>query len=303
MACYTPVRCWRKNDGGITFTLSKARSADSGMKVPCGICIGCRLDRARQWATRIMHEAREYDDNYFVTLTYADNHLPDGSSLNYSDVQKFLKRLRKKRSRRIRYYCVGEYGGDTGRPHYHLCLFNCDCPDKYVWRKNAHEHVFYRSDELEKLWPLGHSDLSVLSEGNALYCARYIMEKQLGDYARDKRVDIVDGEILERPHEFAHMSKGIGKRYVEQFGSDIYEGSDPGYIIVDGRKVQVPRYYDDLLSADADIPVGKMRNCIDRTKAVKRARGRSRAADATPERLAVRQICAEDRMSRKERKL
>ena len=51
--------------------------------------------------------------------------------LRYEDVQLFLKRLREKIYRlygqKIRYYCVGEYGPEHYRPHWHLILsYDCD---------------------------------------------------------------------------------------------------------------------------------------------------------------------------------
>ena len=72
-----------------------------------------------------MIEAGQHTDNAFVTLTYADDQLPDGNSLCPEDVTKFLKRLRKRIDPvKIRYFLCGEYGeGSTSRPHYHLILF------------------------------------------------------------------------------------------------------------------------------------------------------------------------------------
>ena len=46
--------------------------------LPCGKCIGCRLDYSREWATRCALELLDYDINecYFVTLTYDEDHCP-----------------------------------------------------------------------------------------------------------------------------------------------------------------------------------------------------------------------------------
>ena len=97
--------------------------------VPCGRCMGCRLEKSRQWAVRCVHEAKFYEDNCFVTLTYAPEHLPKDGSLNRKHVQDFIKRLRRRLDdRKIRVFYCGEYGDKLRRPHYHLCLFNCDFP-------------------------------------------------------------------------------------------------------------------------------------------------------------------------------
>lgn len=74
MACYFP---WSQSLGSASRPLA------------CGQCIGCRLERARQWAVRIMHEASLYNVNSFVTLTYANAPV----SLVHRDYQLFQKRL------------------------------------------------------------------------------------------------------------------------------------------------------------------------------------------------------------------
>lgn len=44
--------------------------------VPCGRCIGCKLERSRQWAVRLMHEAQLHERTSFITLTYKTGNLP-----------------------------------------------------------------------------------------------------------------------------------------------------------------------------------------------------------------------------------
>ena len=78
MPCYHPLQGWRKQGGGITFNLRDG-FVDRPVTVSCGQCIGCRLERSRQWAIRCMHEASLHESNCFVTLTYSDDgikHLP-----------------------------------------------------------------------------------------------------------------------------------------------------------------------------------------------------------------------------------
>ena len=61
-------------------TMSSVARFDGKLTLPCGNCIGCRLERSRQWAVRCMHEASLYEDNCFLTLTYSPEFLPsDGS--------------------------------------------------------------------------------------------------------------------------------------------------------------------------------------------------------------------------------
>ena len=66
------------------------------MMVPCGKCVGCIKDKAREWSVRVANEGRMYENNCVVTLTYDDEHLPQDGSLHKSDYQKFLKLVRKR---------------------------------------------------------------------------------------------------------------------------------------------------------------------------------------------------------------
>lgn len=94
MACFYPLAAWQTDDGDIVF---KERGAiKRALTLPCGQCVGCRLERSRQWAVRCMHEASLYDQNAFVTLTYDQDHLPESGSLRYRDFQLFCKRARDK---------------------------------------------------------------------------------------------------------------------------------------------------------------------------------------------------------------
>ncbi|MEO5355656.1 MAG: hypothetical protein H7835_21005, partial [Magnetococcus sp. XQGC-1] len=89
-----------------------------------GQCVGCRLERSRQWAIRVMHEASQHEHNCFITLTYNDDNLPANGSLNYRHFQNFMKRLRKYYVEfTVRFYMCGEYGENFARPHYHACIF------------------------------------------------------------------------------------------------------------------------------------------------------------------------------------
>lgn len=99
MPCYRPVPAFfgaRLPSGkrAIVFTRAKCESFID-LKLPCGSCVGCRLERARQWAMRCMDEAQMHADNSFITLTFDEAHLPSNRSLDMSVFQKFMKRFRK----------------------------------------------------------------------------------------------------------------------------------------------------------------------------------------------------------------
>lgn len=218
------------------------RSGDRAIELPCGRCVGCRLDRALSWSVRCQHEAQLYRDNSFVTLTYDDQHLPVDRSLEYPHVQKFLKRLRwHAQLRRVRFFCAGEYGEQTERPHYHLLLFNWDFADKSRIGK-----ALFRSALLEDLWPYGQSSCGSVTPASAAYVSRYSLKKVYGQRATDHYVDPSTG-VFRRP-EFCTMSRrpGLGADWFERFSRDVLPCD---YVIVEGRKVRVPRFYNERYEA------------------------------------------------------
>jgi len=102
-------------------------------QLPCSKCIECRLEYARQWAIRCVHEAKMHEDNSFITLTYSNNNLKS-DKLIYKDYQDFMKRLRSSNPHKeIGMFVTGEYGEKTKRPHWHALLFNYR-PDDLIYK-------------------------------------------------------------------------------------------------------------------------------------------------------------------------
>ena len=135
---------------------------DQLIQIPCGKCIGCRLEYSRQWANRCMLELQYHDSAYFVTLTYNEEHVPRTGlhgemSLRKRDFQLFMKRLRKKYSDdRIRFYAAGEYGTTTQRPHYHAILFGLHLDDLQVY-KSKDSFKYFTSPGLQRVWSVVES--------------------------------------------------------------------------------------------------------------------------------------------------
>jgi hypothetical protein len=241
MACYRPLRAYapasgRNADGKLDISF-KPRYGYSEILLPCGQCIGCRLERSRQWAMRCVHEAQMYEHNCFVTLTYDDEHLPKDGSLNKRDITLFLKRLRKRYGAGIRFYQCGEYGELLQRPHHHAILFNFDFPDKQLWSVRDGVRL-YRSESLEQLWPYGYSTIGDVTFESAAYVARYCTKKITGKVA---------GEHYEgKMPEYATMSRrpGIGRAWLEKYKDDVYNYD---YVVLrNGLKLRPPRYYDEI---------------------------------------------------------
>jgi len=219
------------------------------MEVPCGTCILCREEQARQTAVRIYHEAQSYADNCFLTLTYSNNHLPPHGSLRYEDLVKFWKRLRKVVARRsqtdrttlprLRYYAVGEYGDRTLRPHYHACIFgHAFLTGRIV--VETHPHVLWTTEELEACWGLGQARVGDLNFATARYTAQYICKK-LRAKQKYVRVDEETGEMIALEQPRAFMSKNLGKNWWAQWHQQTI---DHDHVVIDGVPQKPPKAYD-----------------------------------------------------------
>ena len=246
MPCYHPIAAYQTVDGQVVFSERRYFDISRTLSLPCGQCVGCRLERSRQWAMRCLHEAKLHENNCFITLTYNDEHLPNDRSLHYRDFQLFMKKLRKKFGSKIRFYMCGEYGEKFDRPHFHACIFGFDFPDRKYWKQTGSGSKLYRSEELEKLWKYGFSSIGDVNFESAAYVARYIMKKVTGQGKHDqhyKFTDLSTGEVLEKKPEFNKMSlkPGIGYEWFKKYKSDVYPHD---YVIINGRKVRPPKYYD-----------------------------------------------------------
>lgn len=221
--------------------------------LPCKQCIGCRLDYSRQWAIRCTHEASLYEDNCFLTFTYANEHLPYRGNLNQKDMQDFWKKLRYYYSGvKIRYYYVGEYGDPkkTRRPHYHAILFNLDFEDKSYW-KTVKDHKYYTSKKLNEIWGKGFVVIGNVTFESAAYTARYVTKKINGKNAKDHYsvIDRGTGEVYQLTPEFSRCStaRGIGYEYYRKWKSDMYPSDE---CVVRGHVCKPPKYYDRILEQE-----------------------------------------------------
>lgn len=300
MACYHPIAAYRTADGSVVFSQLRRYDICSSIELPCGQCVGCRLERSRQWAMRCLHESSLYERNCFITLTYDEAHLPPDASLDYSHFQNFMKRLRFKfRGTRIRFYMCGEYGENFGRPHFHACLFNVDFDDKRVISRRDGV-TLYSSQLLSELWPFGFSSIGDVTFESAAYVARYIMKKITGDAAEShyRIVDSDTGEIRYRTPEFNHMSlkPGIGSEWLERYSLDVFPLD---YVVIRGVKVKPPKYYDRLIKRALDwyphfIEADSLHDDLIESRV---SRGVANRFDNTDARLAVREQVALARLS------
>lgn len=175
------------------------------MTVPCGKCVGCKLDYSRQWANRMILELKSNPKAVFVTLTYDNDHLPivtkdiwptdseadvplrrvDLPTLSKRDTQLFWKRLRKRfAGKRIRYFIAGEYGPRTHRPHYHAIIYGLgldDFEDLTLVKYNNLGQPIYTTPDLVDTWQNGHISVAPCTWHTCAYTSRYCLKKAFGD--------------------------------------------------------------------------------------------------------------------------
>ena len=206
------------------------------------------MNRAENWATRMMHEASLHEHNSFITLTYSDDNIPSHGSLAPDHVTLFFKRLRKALgSKKILYYYCGEYGENFSRPHYHIALFGYDFSNDRIPHRKTQSGEVYRSPLLERLWTYGFSEIGNLEYDSARYIAGYIQKKITGKKANDHYQTInQEGEILPLHPEFARMSRrpAIGLNWIKKFPDDIYNYDQ---CQVGSKVLRPPPYYDKWL--------------------------------------------------------
>lgn len=199
------------------------------IEVPCGSCIECRLEHARQWAFRCVKEAQQHKFNMMATLTYSEDTVPRSFGIDKEgelvptvtlckrDVQLFLKRLRKNTGQKFRYFYCGEYGEKRGRPHYHIIFFGLRLQDLKFWKFSILEwskekNQLFTSEIMNKTWQKGIVALNEVSFESCAYVARYVTKKYKGSDSEEhyKRL----GQVP----EYICMSRrpGIGEAFFEE---------------------------------------------------------------------------------------
>lgn len=246
MRCTDPRTVGFLDDGKTIAWSQKTYSKEfATFQLPCGQCLACRLEYARQWAVRCIHEAEMHEKNSFITLTYDDDHVGD-HRLHYEHFQNFMKRLRDHIDRnergyktleetQIGFFVTGEYGDKTKRPHWHAIIFNWSPADgvpKYI---TSQGHQTYSSKTLDDLWTSGITEFGSVTIDSAGYCARYAAKKL--SHGRDGT------------HDFDPISKkssrhAIGKTYIQKHFRSIF---NLGFLVLQGEKLAIPRYYEKWL--------------------------------------------------------
>lgn len=301
MACYSRLLAYRPSDGGRLRFESKhsaVHRTDNEFKLAlkCGQCIGCRLERAKDWAIRSVHEAQMHEHNSFLTLTYRDEDLPDDRGLDVSHWQNFAKLVRKHYGK-FRFLHCGEYSDPPYfRPHYHALVFGHDWKDERLkLRREPGKAQLYMAPGLQLLWPHGHHSIGDVSWTSASYVADYTLKKITGDRAKEhyERVDGKTGECWEVKPEYSTMSrnKGLGNTWFEKYYMEVYPEDQ---VRLEGRTLRPPAYYDGLLKK-------KDEEMHEKVETKRRKKVEENKDNQTEERLEVRREIAEAKIRLKNR--
>lgn len=275
MSCYHPIFAYKSKtvnpENGkskIVFAPPREMSRWESVQLPCGQCIGCRMEYSRQWANRCMLELQDHDSAFFCTFTYDNDHVPTSFypdpetgeaipslTLKKRDFQLLMKRIRRRfEDDHIRFYACGEYGGQTFRPHYHAILFGLHLNDLTPYktvRLGDQYYTYYNSSKLSSCWldddgnPIGFVVVGEVTWESCAYTARYMLKKLKG-----KDAVFYDAHHIEP--EFTLMSRkpGIARNYYVQnpglFDFDFINiGTPKG-----GKKFRPPRYFEKLYEKD-----------------------------------------------------
>lgn len=205
------------------------RNEEYPISVPCGKCLVCLSSKRSEWILRLEQEFKFSSGAMFVTLTFDRRHYPSNGSISKRDIQLYVKRLRKaifqKDGRvRIRYFAVGEYGGRTGRAHYHILLFNCDS-------ESAVRSAWCDSKGV----PIGIVHIGQVTQASIAYCTKYIVQT----------CEVPDMEVrgIEPPFRLMSRAYGIGGRYLSDAMVAWHRDGAKNYVMRDGVKARLPRFY------------------------------------------------------------
>ena len=231
----------------------KPITLSSGITVPCGHCMSCRVNYTSAWKLRLLYELSNWDKALFLTLTYDDLHLPGDLSIHKKELSAFFKRLRSELDYdgkgKIKFYACGEYGEKGGlvrngthagkfvkRPHYHAIVFGMspysEEDKEYIinaWQHRCEDWQFDRSRGVKcAIQPVCSEDIG--------YVTGYVQKKLSGDMGKQ--------EYGDKEPPFSLMSKGLGLEFALQNADRLRKN---GFTYMNGHKICLPRYYRDKL--------------------------------------------------------
>lgn len=275
---------------------------EDSVRVPCGKCYNCRMNRVQQWTFRLMQELKVSTSAYFVTLTYDNATVPiDGKGrmtllkntdqdLNLPDRKKmkvqiedrtvpgFMKRLRYYEEKDIKNGIISfdrykkiKTRGQIAAINKPIKMFAA--AEYGSKRKRPHFHLilFNVNDQrnIVNAWKLGGVHIAECNEATIMYTLKYMMKDQ------DDRPKGVQ-------KEFHLMSKGLGKNFIT---FDTIKNQSLDYInyvtTKQGFKIPTPRYYSNKMFTEYEEKDGKIRpkNVQEKKKIIKERKAKFVASE------------------------
>lgn len=213
------------------------------VNVPCGQCIECRKQKARNWQVRLNEEIKSHKYNYFVTLTFSPEGLQEivnkmhltntkvNAAAEYA-LRHSLERYRKKYKVSLKHWCVTELGHEgTERIHMHgLLMADHELNFKEIEKKKNGIIAKW------EFWKYGN-----------VFVGNYVNSRTINYIV--KYMNKID-EVHKDFKEIVLASPGIGKKYTENINNHILHQYRPGntidyYRLNNGAKVKLPKYYKD----------------------------------------------------------
>lgn len=240
---------------------------DSLEEIPCGQCMECRIHKSKELAQRALAEATMHNENYFITLTYDDEHLVSTfrkcvsrhtgepgyfPTLIKKDFQDFAKRLRERIAYRggqpFKIFYCGEYGGLNGRPHFHFIAYGLEITDTLksfkTYNLNGKTCEYLVSDLIEDCWDKGFITIAEVNWETCSYVARYVTKKMIGKSESDYQ-DLCDSLNFEpQQREFHEVPRrpGLGFEFYEENKEAIYKFDK--VVLPGGKSLKPCSYYD-----------------------------------------------------------
>lgn len=242
------------------------------IKYPCGQCLGCRLDKQKQWSERCKYELKKHVKGAFVTITYDDLHLEfkEGCkrpTLSREQFDKYIDRVtqasKEKYGKDFRYkfFASNEYGGKLLRPHAHILFFGLD------WATDQ--------DVIKKTWKLGMTKILPVKISGIRYVVDYFSKEHVNGQLA---IDRYDSQGLERP--FISHSQGLGRGLYFEHREEILK---TGKIMNGTKSILIPPYYKSLLSDYSDENTYAQTNSIQKNEKRMKQRAKNAGYDNVKE--------------------
>lgn len=226
------------------------RTSHKEVTVKCGKCDTCRMEKAQEWAIKLINEGKYHKKACFITLTFDNKLIKTGGHSKANDYgahsgfvfdikaskeyfQKFMKRLRKHFSnKRITFFHVGEYGEKYHRPHHHVILYGINFTEdgkRHEFRNSTSNHPQYFSETLTDLWAAGICTIQDLNPKNTMYISQYTLKKFKGEEEKKFKPIMSFSNRSRMSQKWLRRNfKEVSKGYLED---------------ADGKKYRVPKSY------------------------------------------------------------